>query len=138
MTRSVDGSKRSKKHEPEVNLDPEPSSSDSSESLSSELRARKNKHMKKKKRRKHRKDDSSDPYSSDGSDSSDDSHYRPKQRKYNKHREKDPIRLCATLTAKLRTKAYKSKIIRFKMEWILIQFESDDFRFICCRQQFCR
>ena len=29
MTRSVDISKRSKKHEPEVNLDPDPSSSDS-------------------------------------------------------------------------------------------------------------
>ena len=32
MTRSMDSSKRSKKHEPEVNPDPEPSSSDSSES----------------------------------------------------------------------------------------------------------
>ena len=40
MTRSVDSSKRSKKHEPEVNPDPEPSSSDLSESLSSDLRAR--------------------------------------------------------------------------------------------------
>ena len=30
MTRSVDSLKRSKKHEPEMNLDPEPSSSDSS------------------------------------------------------------------------------------------------------------
>ena len=32
MTRSVDSSKRSEKHDPEVNLDPEPSSSDSSKS----------------------------------------------------------------------------------------------------------
>ena len=28
----------------------------------------------------------------------------------------DPIRLCATLTAKLLATAYKSKIIRFKMD----------------------
>ena len=33
-----------------------------------------------------------------------------------KHREKDPIRLCATLTAKLLMTAYKSKTIRFKMD----------------------
>ena len=72
--------------------------------------------MKKKKRRKHREDDSSDPSLSDDSDSSDDSHYRRKRRKNKKHREKDPIRLCATFTEKLLTTAYKSKIIRFKMD----------------------
>ena len=38
MTRSVDSSKRSKKHAPEVNLDPDPSSSDSSDLSSSEPR----------------------------------------------------------------------------------------------------
>ena len=32
------------------------------------------------------------------------------------NREKDLIRLCATLTEKLLTTAYKSKIIRFKMD----------------------
>ena len=32
------------------------------------------------------------------------------------HRKKDPIRLCATLTEKLLTTAYKSKIIRFKLD----------------------
>ena len=99
-----------------MNLDPEPSSSDSSDSSSSDLRAKKKKRTKKKKRRKHRKDDSSDPYSSDDSDSSNDSHYRRKRRKDKKHRKEDPIRLCATLTAKLLTTAYKSKIIRFKMD----------------------
>ena len=72
--------------------------------------------MKKKKRYKHRKDDSSDPSSSDDSDSSDDSHYRRKRRNNKKHQKKDPIRLCATLTAKLMTTAYKLKIIRFKMD----------------------
>ena len=36
MTQSMDNSKRNEKHEPEVNLDPEPSSSDSLESLSSD------------------------------------------------------------------------------------------------------
>ena len=113
MTLSVDSSKRSEKHEPEVNLDPDLLSSDSSESSSSDSRATKKKRTKKKKHCKHRKDDLSDPSSSDDSDSSDDSHYRNKRRKDKKHQKKDPIRLCATLTAKLLTTAYKSKIIRF-------------------------
>ena len=52
----------------------------------------------------------------DDSDSSDDSHYRRKQRKNKKHRKEDPTRLCATLTEKLLTTAYKSKTIRFKMD----------------------
>ena len=71
--------------------------------------------MNKKKHCKHRKDDSPDPSSSDDYDLLDDSNYRRKRRKDKKHRKKDPIRLCATLTAKLLTTAYKSKIIRFKM-----------------------
>ena len=116
MTQSVDSSKRSEEHEPEVNLDPDTLSLDSLESSSSDSRARKNKRTKKKKRRKHRKDDSSNPSSSDDSDSSDDSNYRRKRRKDKKHWKKDPIRLCATLTAKFMTTAYKSKIIRFKMD----------------------
>ena len=32
------------------------------------------------------------------------------------HRKKDPIKLCARLTAKLLTTVYKSKIIKFKMD----------------------
>ena len=72
--------------------------------------------MKKKKRHKHQKDDSSDLSLSDDSNCSDDSHYRRKQRKEKNHRKKDPIRLCATLTANLLTTAYKSKIFRFKMD----------------------
>ena len=71
---------------------------------------------KKKKRRKHQKDDSSDPSLRDDYDSSDESHYRNKRRKDKKHRKKYPIRLCATLMEKLLTTAYKSKIIRFKMD----------------------
>ena len=102
-------------HKPEVNPDPEPSFSDSSDKSSSDLRANKKKITKKKKSRKHRKDDSSDPSSSDDSGSSDYSHYRRKRCKNNKHWEKYPIKLCATLTAKLLTTANKSKIIRFKM-----------------------
>ena len=78
MTRSVDSSKRSKKHEPEVKPYPEPSSSDLSELLSSDSRARKKKRTKKKNRRKHRKDDSSDPSSSNDSESSNDSHHSRK------------------------------------------------------------
>ena len=99
-----------------MNPDPEPSTSDSSESFSLDSRAGKKKRTKKKNCRKHREDDSSDPSSSDDSDSSDESHYRRKQRKNKKHRKKYLIRLCATLTEKLLTTAYKSKIIRFKMD----------------------
>ena len=116
MTRSVDASKCSKKNEPEVNLGPDPSSSDSLDSLSSDSSPKKKKSKKKKERRKHQKDDSSDPSSSDDSDSSDDSHYRHKRRKDKKHQKEDPIRLCGTLTAKLLTTAFKSKIIRFKLD----------------------
>ena len=114
----MDSSKCSEKHEPGVNLDPEPLSSDSSESSSSDSRARKKKRMKNKKHRKHRKYDSSDPSSSDDYDSSNDIHYGRKQRKDKKHQKKDLIRLCATLTEKFLTTAYKSKIIRFK--WMRI------------------
>ena len=116
MNQSVNSSKHSKKHELEVHLDPDPSSSDSLDSSSSDSAPKKKKSKKKKKRRKHRKDDSSDPSSSDDSDSSKGSHYRRKRRKDKKHRKEDPIRLCATLTEKLLTKAYKSKIIRFKLD----------------------
>ena len=116
MNRSVDSSERSEKHKPEVNLDPDPSSSDYLESSSSDSRARKKKRTKKKKRRKHRKDESSNPSSSDDSGSSNDSHYIRKRRKDKKHRKKYPIRICATLTAKFLTTEYKSNIIRFKMD----------------------
>ena len=78
MNRSVDISKRSEKHEQEVNLDPDLLSSYPLDSSSSDSAPKKKKIKKKKKRRKHRKDDSSDPSSSDDSDSSDDSHYRHK------------------------------------------------------------
>ena len=64
---------------------------------------------------KHNKEDSSDSKLSDY-DSSDDSGYRRKQLKKKIHREKDPIKLCAQLTAKFLTTAYKSKIIRFKLD----------------------
>ena len=60
--------------------------------------------------------DTSSSDDSDDSDSSEDSHYRRKRRKKKKQQKKDPIRLCATLTAKLLTTAYKSKIIRFKLD----------------------
>ena len=106
-------------HEPKVTSDPDPPPSDSSYYSSSDSEKKGKKRKDKKKRRKHRKDDSSDPSSSDGSDDSDsseDSHYRRRRRKKKKHRKKDPIRLCATLTAKLLTTAFKSKMIRFKLD----------------------
>ena len=70
MTRSVNSSKRSEKNKPEVNLYPDPSSSDSPDSSSSDSAPKKKKSEKKKKRCKHWKDDSSDPSLSNDSDSS--------------------------------------------------------------------
>ena len=35
---------------------------------------------------------------------------------HTENRKKDPIQLCATLTAKLLTTAFKSKMIRFKLD----------------------
>ena len=58
----------------------------------------------------------SDPSSSDDSGSSEDIYYRSKGGKKKKHRKKDPIKLCATLMENLLTAAFKSKIIRFKMD----------------------
>ena len=116
LTRSMDSSKHEERYKPEVNLDPEPSSSDLSEISSSDSRTKKKKRKKKKKRRKHQKDDSSDPSSSDDSDSSDDSHYRRKRLKDKKHWKKDPIKKCTTLAEMFLTTAYKSKIIRLKMD----------------------
>ena len=76
--------------------------------------SKKKKRNKKKKRRKNRKDDSSDPSSSDNSDWSNDSDYRCKRHKKKIHWEKDPIKLCAGLTAKLLMTAYKLNIIESK------------------------
>ena len=90
------------KHKPKVKSDLDPPPSDSSDSSSSDSENKKNKRKDKKKRRKHRKYDSSDlsfSDESDDSDSSEDSHYRRRRRKNKKHQKKDPIRLCATLTA---------------------------------------
>ena len=100
---------------------PYPSSSDSSSEKSNfskdsrYSKSIKNKGDKKKKCCKHKKEVASDSYSND-SDSSDDSDYRRKQRKKKSHPKIDPIKLCARLTAKLLTTAYKSKIIRFKID----------------------
>ena len=140
MTQSENSSTRSEKYGPKVNLDPDPSSSDSSDSSdssSSDSAPKRKKSKKKKKHRKHRKDDLSDPSSSDDSDSSEDSHYRRKQIKDKKHWKEDPIRLCADLTAKLLTTAFKSKIIRFKMDedplqrWIYFLTFIDSLDMIC-------
>ena len=116
LTRSTDSSKHEARYKPEVKPDPEPSFYDSLETSSLDSRAKKKKSTKKKKRRKHRKDDSSDPSSSNDSDSSGDSRYRRKQHNNNKHRKTYLIKLCATLTAKFLTTAYKSNITKFKMD----------------------
>ena len=113
---STDCSKHEETHKSEVKPEPEPSSSDLSETSSLDSRSKKNKSKKKKKRRKHQKDDSSDRSLSDDYYSSDDSNYRLKPLKNKKHRKKDPIKICATVTAKLLTTAYKSKIVSFKID----------------------
>ena len=115
LPRSMDSSKHEETHKTEVNPDPEPSSSYSSETSSSDSIAKRKKRKKKKKRRKHRKYDSSDPSSSDDSDSSDGSHYRRKRHKKKKHWKRDLIKQFTILTEKLLTTAYKSNIIRLKM-----------------------
>ena len=55
------------------------------------------------------------------SDSSYDSGYRQKLRKRKSDQKKDPIKLCTHLIEKLLTTAYKSKIIRLKMDEDLLQ-----------------
>ena len=88
--------------------DPEPSFSESP--------SKKNKCDNKKNLWNYQKIDSSDPSSSNDSDSSYNSDYRCKRRKRESDRENYLIKLCARLTAKLPTIAYKSKITRFKMD----------------------
>ena len=111
------------KNKSKVKPDPDPPPSDSSDdsSSSSDSRSRRKKIIRKiirKKRRKHQKYES-DPSSSDDSDDSDSSedvHYRRRRHIHTEHRKNEPIRLCATLTAKLLTTAFKSKMIRFKLD----------------------
>ena len=64
---------------------------------------------------KYKKDNSSDP-SSSNSYSSYDIDYRRKQHKRKIDQKKYPIKLCVRLTVKLLTTAYKSKIIKLKLD----------------------
>ena len=66
-------------------------------------------------RQKDKKQDSSASLSI-YSDYSDDSGYKRKQCKKKIHREKDSIKSCARLMAKLLTTEYKSKIVKFKLD----------------------
>ena len=60
--------------------------------------------------------------SSSDSDSSNESEYRLKRHKNkNGHQNKDPIKLYARLTENLLTTAYKSNIIKFKLDEDLLQ-----------------
>ena len=103
-----------------ADLDSDPSLSESSSRKSdfsdgrNYIKSKRKKGDAKKKRRKQKKQDPLDSSLSD-SDSSDDRDYRHKRRKKKSHRKNDPIKLCAMLTAKLLTTAYKSKIIKFKL-----------------------
>ena len=96
--------------------DPDPDSSLADSS------SKKKKRNKKKKCCKHRKDDSSDPSSNNDYDSSEESDYRRKRRRRKSDRKKDPIKLYAHLRENFPTSAYKSKIIRFKMDEDLLQW----------------
>ena len=84
------------------------------------IKSNKNKRDKKKKCQKDKKQDFSDSSSID-SDSSEENNYRDKRRKNKSHQKKDPIKLCAHLTANLMMTAYKSKIVRFKLDEDLLQ-----------------
>ena len=68
-----------------------------------------------KKRQKHKKQDSSDSSLGD-CNLSDVSDYISKKRKKNIHQKKDHIRICAMLLEEFLTTAYKSKIIKFKLD----------------------
>ena len=101
------------------------SDSSSSESyLSDDRKYSKSKskgHDKNKKRRKLTKQDSLDSSSGD-SGFSEKSDYRRKRHNKNKsHQKKDPIKLCTKLTAKFLTTAYKSNIIKFKLDEDLLR-----------------
>ena len=93
--------------------DPDPSLSDSSSkkyNLSNDtnsIKSKKNKRDKKKNRQKDKKDDFSDPSLGNNYDLSYYSAYRRKLRKRNIDRKKGLIKLCARLTEKLLTTAYK-------------------------------
>ena len=76
-----------------------------------------------KKHQKHKKQDSSDS-SSSNSDSSNERNYKIKRHDKNtSHRERDPIKLCAKLTANLLTTAYKTNIIEFKFNEDPLQYQ---------------
>ena len=102
-------------------LDPDPSLSDSpSKKSNSSKNKNSNKSVKKKYDRnnncqKHKKQDASDS-SSSGSYLSDDGDNRRKRRKKKSYWKTDQIKLCTRLTAKFPITAYKSKIIRFKLD----------------------
>ena len=106
-------------HEPNVTSDPDPPPYDLSDSSSSDSEKKRKKRQDKKKRRKHRKMIRQTrprvmilmtlihwmTVIIDASDAGE-----------RNIRKKDPIRLCATLTAKFLTTAFKSKMIRFKLD----------------------
>ena len=77
-------------------------------------------------------DPDSDPDSSDSlsrkSASSDNSNYKSKRgdkkKKYQKHKNQYPIKLCVKLTSKSLTTAYKSKVIKFKIYEYALQSRS--------------
>ena len=125
LTRPMESSKRKEKagkeHVPEdPESDPPSSDSSSSESDSSDDRkyskSKSKRCYKKKKRRKRMKQDSSDS-SSSNSNFSDEIDYKSKIRNKKKsYRKKEPIKLCAKLTAKLLTTTYKLKIVKFKLD----------------------
>ena len=127
ITQPTESSERNgKEHVPE-DLESDPSLSDSSPSESDSSYDRKYRRSKskgndkEKKHQKHTKQNSSDLSLRD-SDFSDKIDYRRKICNKNKsHWKKDPIKLCVKLMAKLLTTAYKSNIIKFKLDEYRIQ-----------------
>ena len=104
------------------NLDSDPSLSDSSPRKSDfpddiKWRTSKSKGQdKNKKCQKHKKQDLSDSLSRD-SDLSEKLTIRKRPNKKNRHQKKDPINLCANLTAKLLTTAYKFEYYNIQNRW---------------------
>ena len=124
LTIPTDSSKRKEKARKEYvpeDLESDPSSPDSSSrkyDLSDDIKYSESKIKRRNERKnncKHKKHDLSELFSIDSA-FFDDSEYIRKRHNKNSHRKKDPIKLCPRLTEKLLTTAYKSKIIRFKMD----------------------
>ena len=133
LTLPTESSKREEKARKEYvpedpESDPRSSYSSSKSNSSDDTKYRKSKSKRREKKKKHRKRTLSDSSLSD-SDLSGESQYKSKRRnKKNSYQKKkrDPIKLCAKLTAKFLITAFKLKIIKLKCFSYLYRITGND------------